>query len=330
MYEKGWVEKLNAALAADLPPNTEILFQLQRSAVTKKVIKATPLLLEKTAKVTGDMLSNASVQVENNKPYVSMTFNEIGTKAFGDVTSVNVGNNLAIILDGVVESDPVIQVPITDGRAQITLHRGGYQELHDEASALVLILKEGALPASLSVASKNIIGPSLGRDSIHAGLKSLWIASLVVVGFMLLYYKLGGLIANVALLLNVVYIFAALALFKASLTLPGMAGIVLTMGMAVDANVIIFERMREERLLGRPAATIVASGYQHAMSAIVDGNLTTLIAGVVLFQFGTGPIKGFAVTLMIGILTTMLTAIVYTRTIYEWQLQSLNVKKLSF
>ena len=192
----------------------------------------------------------------------------------------------------------------------------------------MLILKEGALPASLTVASKNIIGPSLGKDSIKVGMNSLMIASLAILVFMLLYYRVGGIVADIALLVNVVMIFAVLTLFQASLTLPGIAGIVLTLGMAVDANVIIFERMREERHLGHKPSMIVDSGYSNAMSAIIDGNITTFIAGLVLFEFGTGPIKGFATTLMIGIATTLLTAIVFTRVMYDWLLFKVKVKKL--
>ncbi len=328
IYEKENLEKLNDALKADLPPDTEIVYQLQRSVETKKVIRSTPHLLQTKANVTGDMLSNASVQVNNNMPYVSMSFNKTGATAFGDLTSKNVGRNLAIVLDGVVESAPVIKSAIMGGEAQIELGYGAYSDLQREASDLVLVLKEGALPATLTIASKNIIGPSLGHDSIRAGLKALSLAALVVIAFMLVYYKVGGLIANIALIVNVLYIFAALALFQASLTLPGIAGIVLTMGMAVDANVIIFERMREERLLGHNAAFIVSSGYSNAMSAIVDGNLTTLISGLVLFEFGTGPIKGFATTLIIGIVTTMITAILFTRVIYDWMLDSLKIEKV--
>lgn len=328
MFEQTNVAALNEALKAELPPDTEIAFELQRSAETKKVLRARPHLLQKKADVTGDMLENASVQYENNKPYVSMRFNKAGADAFGELTSKNVGRLLAIVLDGTVSSSPVIKSAIMGGQAQIELGYGSYSDLQKEASELVLILKEGALPASLTVATKNVIGPSLGKDSIEAGLKSLLGAVLVVVFFMLFYYKVGGLIANFALILNVVYIFAALALFQASLTLPGIAGIVLTMGMAVDANVIIFERMREEIHLKADPAFVVQSGYSHAMSAIIDGNITTLIAGLVLFQFGTGPIKGFATTLMIGIVTTLVTAIVVTRLVYDWLLNVVKIEKV--
>lgn len=327
VYEKENLDKLNDALKSELPEDTEIAYELSRND-DGKVAGFAPFLLEKKAEVTGDMLDNASVQSDNNMPYVSMVFNKSGAKKFGDLTSDNIGRNLAIVLDGIVSSAPVIRSAITGGQAQIELGYGDYYTLQKEASDLVLILKEGALPASINVATKNIIGPSLGKESIESGMNALMIASIAVVVFMLLYYKVGGLVANIALLVNVLFIFAMLAIFQASLTLPGIAGIVLTMGMAVDANVIIFERMREELYLGHKAGAVVEAGYSQAMSAIVDGNITTFISGLVLFEFGTGPIKGFATTLMIGIVTTMITAIVLTRVIYDWMLGSLKMKQI--
>lgn len=327
-YQKDQLARLNEALKGDLPQDTEIIFQLKRDAKTNKVIGSVPFLLEKKAEVTGDMLDNASVQTQNNMPYVSMSFNKSGAKKFGDLTQANVGHFLAIVLDGVVMSSPRIKSAITGGQAQIELGFGRFDVLQREAQELVLILKEGALPATLTVATKNVIGPSLGHDSIRVGVKSLLIAAVVVLLFMLVYYKVGGLIANIALIVNVLFIFAILCLFQASLTLPGIAGIVLTMGMAVDANVIIFERMREEMYLGKAPQMVVDSGYDNAMSAIIDGNITTFIAGLVLFEFGTGPLKGFATTLMIGIVTTLITALVLTRVIDDWLVHSLKIKKI--
>lgn len=328
IYEKENLDKLNEALKIDLPENTEVAYQLNRDRKNNVVVSAVPFLLEKNAEVTGEMLDNASVQSSNNMPYVSMVFNKTGAKKFGQLTSENVNRLLAIVLDGVVTSAPVIRSAINGGQAQIELGYGNYYDLQAEAKQLVLILKEGALPASLKVATKNIIGPSLGRESIEAGINSLGIAALAVLIFMLLYYKVGGVVANIALIMNVFFIFAVLTLFQASLTLPGIAGIVLTVGMAVDANVIIFERMREEMFLGRDPKTVVSSGYGNAMSAIIDGNITTFISGLVLFEFGTGPIKGFAATLMIGIATTLLTAIVFTRIMYDWLVSIKKVKEL--
>lgn len=326
-YEKDNLQKINDALKNTLPKNTSIAFSLVRDA-EGKVTQSTPYLLNNEVPVTGDMLENAAVQVQRNMPYVSMTFNKTGAKQFGDLTQKNVGRQLAIVLDGTITTAPNIKSPILTGQAQIELGFGRYESLMKEAQEIVLVLKEGALPASLSVATKNLIGPSLGKESIEAGLNSLMIAALAVILFMLLYYKVGGVVSNVALVLNVTFVFAILTLFQASLTLPGIAGIVLTLGMAVDANVIIFERMREELYLGRSAGAVVESGYGNAMSAIVDGNITTFISGLVLFQFGTGPIKGFATTLMIGIMTTLITAVVFTRVVYDWMLGTLKVKKI--
>ncbi|MDO8518728.1 MAG: protein translocase subunit SecD [Deltaproteobacteria bacterium] len=327
-YDKLITEKINQALAGKISDDSEILFELERDPVTKEVIQAIPYLLKKRADVTGDMLRNAQVGIQNNEPYVALSFNKIGTKNFGEITKANVGKRLAIVLDGLVNTAPVIQGAIPNGEAQITLGFGSYDSLMRQAEDLALMLREGALPASLTVATKTVIGPSLGADSIKKGLNSILLSTLVVVIFMMAYYKLGGILADVALVLNVLFIFSILALFQASLTLPGIAGIVLTMGMAVDANVIIFERMREEKRLGKTPKAIVDSGYSHAMSAIIDGNLTTLIAGIVLFQFGTGPIKGFATTLMIGILTTMFTAVVFTRLVYDYFIFKRKVGRL--
>lgn len=328
VYESDALVALNKKLKSELPEGTEILFSLDRDTATKMVRQATPYLLTKQADVTGDMLDNAKVESQNNQPYVSMSFDKTGAKKFGDLTSANVGKQLAIVLDNVVMSAPVIKSAITGGQAQIELGFGRFDVLHKEASDLVLILREGALPASLAVASKNVIGPSLGQDSIDAGVRSILIAAAGVVLFMIFYYRLGGVIANVGLFLNVVFLFAILCAFQASLTLPGMAGIVLTMGMAVDANVIIFERMREEIFLGKGVRDVIETAYSNANRAIIDGNITTFIAGLVLFEFGTGPIKGFATTLMIGIVTTLFTAVVITRIIYDGLVGSGRIKSV--
>lgn len=329
VYDEAAVKELNKALAGELPPGMEVAFQLIRHPETKKVTDAVPYVVEKKAQVTGDMLDNASVQTQNNMPYVSMSFNKTGTKKFGELTSQNVGKKLAIMLDGVITSNPpVIKTAILGGRAQIELGFGRYDQLQREAQEIVLVLKEGALPASLTVGTKNLIGPSLGKESIRAGMNSLLIGAAVVLAFMLVYYKVGGVVANIALLVNVLLIFGILTLFQASLTLPGIAGIVLTTGMAVDANVIIFERMREEMALGQKVGVVVENGYGNAMSAIIDSNVTTFISGLVLFEFGTGPIKGFATTLMIGIATTLITAVVLTRIAYDWMLGPFKVKKI--
>lgn len=328
-YEKSSLEQLNVALRAELPQDTEIFYLKERSRSGD--FRYVPYVVENKADVTGDMIEKAQVATDRtHMPYVALEFKKVGVKKFGDVTQNNVDKQLAIILDGMIMSAPNINEPILTGEASITMGRGNPQRIRQEANDLVLILREGALPASLAVASKNVIGPSLGQESIDAGMKSIFISAIGVLIFMLIYYRVGGVVANLALILNVIFIFAILCLFQASLTLPGMAGIVLTLGMAVDANVIIFERMREEKKLGHGFLQCIDIGYSHAKRAIIDSNLTTFIAGLVLFQYGTGPIKGFATTLMIGIITTMFTAIFVTRMIYDGLADKKLIKSIGF
>jgi len=322
------VSKINEALKEKLPTDTEVLFEVERDPLTKEITSSHPLLLEKNAQVTGEAVEDAHVSVHENEPLVALSFNHTGANSFGDLTKNHVNERLAIVLDGTIFSAPQINEPILDGRAQITLGLGDYKSLIKEAEDLALVLREGALPATLKIVNKTVIGPSLGSDSIRQGLLSVLFATLVVLLFMLAYYKTGGVIANIGLILNIILMFAILALFQAALTLPGIAGIVLTVGMAVDANIIIFERMREEKALGKSPRSIVESGYGNAMSAIIDANITTLISGIVLYQFGTGPIKGFATTLIIGIITTMFTAITVTRLIYDYLVIKVKVKNI--
>ncbi|MFO1463451.1 MAG: protein translocase subunit SecD [bacterium] len=323
------VDKVNEALKAKLPGDSEIAFEVQYDPVTKKIVGGTPYLLKRKVEVSGEMLRNAQVSVHNNEPYVSLSFDPAGTKAFGDLTTNNVGKRLAILLDGVVSKAPVIKSPIPNGEAQITLGYGDYQALLREAEDLVVVLREGALPASLKEATKTVIGPSLGKSSIDQSFHATLLAAAVVMVFMAIYYKWSGVLADLAVVFNVLFIFGALTLFGATLTLPGVAGIVLTIGMAVDANVIILERVKEELASGKTVKAAVDAGYSNAMRAIVDANLTTFLSGVVLYQFGTGPVRGFAVTLMIGILTTMYTAVTMTRLVYDYILSRRQVTKLS-
>jgi preprotein translocase subunit SecD len=269
------------------------------------------------------------VDQHKQEPFVSLTFNTKGAEIFGELTTANVDKQLAIVLDGSVNSAPVIQEPIRGGSARITLHRGDFNMMQKDAGDLALILQEGSLPASLTEATKNVIGPSLGQETIQTSLKAALWAAILVVLFMMFYYKMSGVYANIALMLNVILILGALSLFGATLTLPGIAGIVLTMGMAVDANVLICERIREELGHGKTVKAAVDSGYSNALRAVIDSNITTLIAGIVLYQFGTGPIKGFAITLSIGILTTLFTAIVVTRLIYDYRIIKGKITKLS-
>jgi len=328
-YSAETVGQINEALKDKIPAVSEIAFEVVRDNITKKIVRGIPYLISRKAEVTGDMLQDARVSITNNEPHVNLTFDKTGTANFGEVTKTNVKKRLAILLDGTVNKAPVINEPILTGRAQITLGYGDYQSILKEAEDLSLILQEGALPASLSEATKTIIGPSLGHASIVAGVKARLLAALLVVTFMVFYYRMSGFYADIAVGLNVILILAVLSIFGATLTLPGIAGIVLTMGMAVDANVLICERIREELRSGKPVKSAIDAGYSNALRAVIDSNITTLIAGVVLYQFGTGPIKGFAITLSVGILTTLFTAIVVTRLIYDYRVVKHKMENIS-
>ena len=231
---------------------------------------------------------------------------------------------MAIVLDGTVHSAPVIQEKIAGGQAQIT---GSFTI--DEAKDLAIVLRAGALPAPVNILEERTVGPSLGQDSIEKGVWSTIIGALLVIVFMVVYYKLSGLVANTALMMNIIILLGALAAFRATLTIPGIAGIVLTIGMAVDANVLIFERIREELRAGKTARAAIETGYSKAFTTILDSNVTTLIAALFLFQFGTGPVKGFAVTLSIGIVVSMFTAIFVTRIIFDYFIWNKKIQTIS-
>jgi preprotein translocase subunit SecD len=271
--------------------------------------------------ITGDYLVNAAVQQNPemaNDYYVTMTFDAAGAKIFEKLTEANVGKAMAILLDGRVNSAPVINERIGGGTARITL--GGArdpQAKFQEAKDLVLVLKAGALPAPIEIQEKRQVGKSLGADTVYRGMLAMAVGTAMVVVFMALYYRASGMMANLALLLNVLFMMAALATLEATLTLPGMAGIVLTIGMAVDANVLIFERIREELRHGKSKKVAIDAGYQKAFGTIFDSNITTMIAGIVLMQYGSGPVRGFAVTLIIGLTCSLYTAIVVTRLIHD-------------
>jgi protein-export membrane protein SecD len=328
-YTEDIVNKINVQLKGKIPDDSEILYEVQYDPVTKKIVGGIPYLLKRKAEVTGDMLKNAQVNVHDNEPYVSLTFNQLGTQLFADLTKANVGKRLAIVLDGNVSKAPVIRSEIPNGQAQITLGYGNYQTVLKEAEDLTLVLHEGALPARLKELTKTVVGPSLGRDSIEKSIHLSFVAAALVIGFMILYYRISGILADVALFLNILFLVACLAIFQATLTLPGIGGIVLTIGMAVDGNVLIFERIREELRLGKSARVALSDGYKHAMTAIIDSHVSTFLSGVVLYQFGTGPIRGFAVTLMIGIITTLFTNVFVTRILQEWLLFGLKREELS-
>lgn len=331
-YSAEDVKTLNTALRGKLPEGTNVAFELTRNPETGKITQAKPYLLNDTVYITGDMLKNAQVQIDSrsSQPYVSLTFNAVGAKNFADLTTAHTKEYLAILLDGNVSSAPQIREPIRNGECRIDLGLGTTRDaVLQEARDLTLVLQEGALPASLKETTKTVIGPSLGADSIKKSLNSLLAGAFVVILFMFIYYRLSGILANIALIINALFIFAFLAMFQATLTLPGMAGIVLTIGMAVDANVLIFERIRQELRAGQKPKGAVESGYSNAVRAIMDSNLTTIIAGIILYQFGTGPIKGFAVTLMIGLVCNLFTAIVVTRTVYEYFILKRKIERIS-
>ncbi len=315
---------LEQALKGEAPPGTEVQYGKAIDSGTGKAVR-TPYLVEKKPLMTGEVITNARIGFDNmNQATVNMSFDKRGTRLFARITKANVKRRMAIVLDGTVYSAPVIQEEIPGGSARIT---GRFTE--EEARDLAVVLRAGALPAPVEILEQRSVGPSLGHDSIEQGLRSIMVGGLIVLLFMTVYYKLSGLVANVALVLNLVFLLAALAALRATLTLPGIAGIVLTIGMAVDANVLIFERIREELALGKTVRAAVDSGYSKAFLTIMDANVTTLIAAVVLFQFGTGAVKGFAVTLSLGILASMFTAIVVTRVIFDLALSNRRVKRLS-
>ena len=275
--------------------------------------------------VTGAYLESARVETDQQfgMPSIGFTFNKEGGKIFENFTGANVKKHLAIVLDGVVHSAPVIESRIGGGSGVITGHF-----TMEEARNLAIILRAGALPAPVSIIEKRVVGPGLGEDSIKKGLSAAAIGFILVVAFMLVYYRAGGFVADIALALNLVFLAAAMSYFGATLTLPGIAGIILSLAMAIDANVLILERMREELLLSKPVAMIIPTSYDKAWSAILDSNVTTWIAAIFLFQFGSGPVKGFAVTLTIGLLVGMFTSVFVTRAIYEFWLTS-NPRELS-
>jgi preprotein translocase subunit SecD len=316
---------VDAAVKGTIPPGRELLYQVEEDPQTRRTTK-TPFLLRKRSLLTGASLTDARVQIDSqfNEPYVSINFDKKGARIFERITADNVNNRLAIVLDNNVYSAPVIQEKIAGGQARIT---GRFTT--EEARDLAIVLRAGALPAPVNILEERTVGPSLGADSIRKGLISMMIGGVLVIIFMIIYYKMAGLIADIALFLNILLIAAGLSGFGATLTLPGIAAIILTIGMAVDANVIIFERVREELALGRTPRAAVNAGYDRATLTILDANVTTLIAAVVLFQFGTGPIKGFAVALSLGVVASMFTALIVSRLIFEYVLMNKKTQTLS-
>lgn len=267
------------------------------------------IIVKRAVVVGGDQLESAKVSYdENRQPAVSFSFKKIGARRFGDATKQNVGRRLAIVLDGEVISAPVINSPITGGQGQIT---GNFTV--ESAGELALLLRSGALPAPLEVIEERTVGAGLGEDSIKSGMYACIIGAVLVFAFMLWVYGWFGMFANIALAINVFLIFSILSAFGATLTLPGLAGIALTVGMAVDSNVLIYARMREEVALGRSPLRVIDAGFENAFTAIVDSQITTLFAAIVLFFMGAGPIRGFSVTLGVGVFTSLFTAVLVTK-----------------
>lgn len=321
----GEEEVLKEQLKDKIPEGDEILFESKINDETGEVVGKIPYLLKRHAALTGDLLNDARVNLNSyGEPYVSLELNAAGAEIFEDVTGANIGKRLAIVLDNTVYSAPVIRDRIAGGNAMI---EGQFSM--DEAKDLSIILRAGALPAPLKMLQNVTVGPSLGRDSIEAGKIAGIIGTIAVLIFMIFYYRLSGLIADFALFLNVILLLGAMASLNATLTLPGIAGIILAIGMAVDSNVLMFERMREELRAGKTPVAAVDSGYRKAFWTIFDSHVTTLITAAVLFQFGTGPIKGFAITLSLGVSINLFTALIGTKTVFDVLLTKGTMRKLS-
>ncbi len=318
----------NPAVKMALPGNIRFAWEYKGFGENEEgvILHALKAGRDGSASLTGDKVTDARRDVSqvNGQVEVTMNMNAEGAKIWKNLTRNNVGHSIAIVLDDVVYSSPNVQNEIPNGRSSIT---GSYTS--EEAGDLANILKSGKLPAPTRIVEEAVVGPTLGAEAISSGLWSMIVATIVILAFMVIYYNNSGWVADAAVLLNVFFIIGVLASLGAALTLPGIAGIVLTIGMAVDANVLINERVKDELLGGRSLKNAVTDGYQNAASSIIDGNLTTLLAGFVLYIFGTGPVQGFAITLIIGIITSMFTAVLLTRVITEWQLDKGHVIKYS-
>ncbi len=324
------LEDLNRALQGKIPQGDMVQFKEEKDSTTGQV-NQTAYLLKAEARITGDMLEDARIGVdEYNMPTVNLVFNPRGTSLVDEVTGQSLGKRLAIILDDKVQSDPVIRARISNGRPQITFGAlRSRQEILQEAKDLALVLRAGALPAPVEILQNSAVGPSLGRDSIEKGLRAMLIGVALVVLFMAFYYRLSGIAADLAVLINVIFTFACLGALHATLTLPGIAGIIISVGMGVDANVLIYERIREELRGLKPLKVAIDTGYSRANLTIIDTHLTTIITGLVLLQYGTGPIKGFAITLIFGLIANYFTSLWFTRLAYEWIITKFQPARLS-
>ena len=291
------------------------------------------LYLFARAEVTGDNITDAMVGQEQNQGlgqfYVGVTFSPAGSERFEEVTGANIGRRFAIILDDVIDSAPVIRSKIGQGHASITMGAGDPNEQLAKAQKLQLVLQSGALPAPITPSNESRIGPSLGRDAIGEGVKGMLVGSALVLAFMAFYYRKSGIVADLAVVFNMLLQLAILSTFGATMTLPGIAGLALTLGISVDANVLINERIREALRAGRSVRAAVEAGYDKAFSAILDGHITILISGLILAQYGTGPVKGFAFTMIVGIICSLFTGVFCTRLVFDWWARGAKVKRLS-
>lgn len=320
-----YTAKINAALKGKIPEGTEIAFERSQG-------QNIPYLLQQKVELSGNELTDAYVSFDqqNQQPVVAFQLNPRGAATFGELTSANVGNFMAIVLDGIVYSAPRINSAITGGSGIITGGAVG-QDAFKEASDLAIVLRAGALPAQLDLLEQRAIGPSIGADSIQYGLRAGIVGCLLVFLFMSIYYRMSGVVATISLILNGLFTFAILIGLDATLTLPGIAGLALTIGMAVDSNVIIFERIRDELREGRSVVSAVQAGFDKAFACIFDANITHGIVAVILLNFGTGPIRGFAVTLLVGIVTTLFCAVTVCKLFFDGYLgaKQNRVEKLS-
>ncbi len=337
MYEclgrfRAWAKTLNA------PDDHEIGFE----GVTEPVEGSDPVQFKQVgwrsvylfsrAELTGDAITDANVEQDQNnfgQPYVSLAFSPAGSDRFEEITGANVNRRFAIILDDVVDSTPVILYKIAGGSARITMGAGDREKQLHDARQLEINLHSGALPAPISPSNESIIGPSLGQDSIHEAVRGAFFGSMAVIVFMVLYYRKAGVVADIAVLFNLMLQMAVLATLGATMTLPGIAGLALTLGTSIDANVLINERIREELRDGKSVRAAVDAGYTRAFPSIIDGHMTLLISGLILSQYGTGPVKGFAVTLIVGVACSVFTGVFCTRLVFDWWVRGAKVKRLS-
>lgn len=318
-----YTKQINEKAGGKIPADSEIAFERVKEFANSETSQRIPYLLFKRADVTGDDLQDAGVSFDNetNRPNVSLSFNPKGTESFSKLTGDNVGGYLAIVLDNVIHSAPRLNERIPNGQARITLGSVNADKAMQEAKDLSTVLRAGALPAQLEFLEQRVVGPSLGQDSIKKGTYAAFMGAILVFFLVAIYYRVSGLIAIVTLVFNVIFVIACLVGLEATLTLPGIAGIALTVGIAVDSNVVIYERIREEIRAGKNYHAALESGFQKAFRTIVDANVTNALAAIVLMIYGTGPIKGFAVTMMIGIVTTLYTAVFASKVLMDWYLK---------